>query len=78
MVGGGIRVGRSKAGRLGLDLADGTPTLSELRFADNILLSVTRYLFILCLNACQSLSTRGAHPTIERDIRFLTTSSFGS
>ena len=28
--------------------------------------------FFFGINACQSLSTRGAHPTIERSIRFLT------
>ena len=33
---------------------------------------------MFCITACQSLSTRGAHPTIERSIRFLTTSSFWS
>ena len=38
----------------------------------------SNFLFIFCINACQSLSTRGAHPTIERSIRFLTTSSFWS
>ena len=30
---------------------------------------------IFCINLCQSFSTRGAHPTIERSIRFFTTSS---
>ena len=32
----------------------------------------------LCTNACQSLSTRGAHPTIERSIPFLTIFNFWS
>ena len=37
------------------------------------------YVFrFFCINACQSLSTRGAHPTIERSIRFLSTFSFWS
>ena len=36
------------------------------------------FLFIFCINACQSLPTWGAHPSIERSIRFLSTFSFRS
>lgn len=34
----------------------------------------SKMFFIFFVNACQSLSFRGAYPTIERGIRFLTTS----
>ena len=34
------------------------------------------FVFIFCINACQSLSTRGAYPRLERSIRFLPTCVF--
>ena len=53
-----------------------TDNLSVHGLSLNICFAFSSFLFIFCINACQSLSTRGAHPTIERSIQFLTTSSF--
>ena len=55
-----------------------TNNLSVHGLTLNICCAFSNFSFIFCINACQSLSTRGAHPTIERSMRFLTTSSFWS
>ena len=49
-----------------------TNNLSVHGLALNISCALSHF----CINARQSLSTRGTHPTIERNIRFLTTSRF--